>query len=76
MANCNCNYHIDNMADFVYNISMIQRHLSYKLKALAAKFPVILLTGPRQAGKTTLAKYLFPNHAYVSLEDPITENLY
>jgi len=49
---------------------MIQRHLSSKLKALSVKFPVILLTGPRQAGKTTLAKYLFPTHAYVSLEDP------
>ena len=29
-----------------------------------------MLTGPRQSGKTTLCRSLFPNHAYVSLEDP------
>ncbi|MFO1286408.1 MAG: hypothetical protein U1F49_07665 [Rubrivivax sp.] len=32
-------------------------------------FPVVL-TGPRQSGKTTLARAALPGHAYVSLEDP------
>jgi len=31
---------------------------------------VVTLTGPRQSGKTFLARATFPNHAYVSLEDP------
>lgn len=34
-----------------------------------AKFPVIALLGPRQSGKTTLAKHTFKNHVYLNLED-------
>ncbi len=37
---------------------------------LAQGFPIVGITGPRQAGKTTLAKAAFPAHPYVSLEDP------
>lgn len=37
---------------------------------LATKYPVLALTGPRQSGKTTLLKNLFPEYRYVSLEDP------
>ena len=33
------------------------------------KFPVVGLFGPRQSGKTTLARATFPNHVYISLED-------
>ncbi|MFY7929688.1 MAG: AAA family ATPase [Oligoflexus sp.] len=36
----------------------------------AAAFRVVSILGPRQSGKTTLAKRLFKNYAYVSLEDP------
>jgi predicted AAA+ superfamily ATPase len=49
---------------------MIPRHLAQKMKALAQKFPVITLTGPRQSGKTTLVKHLFSSLPYVSLEEP------
>lgn len=47
----------------------IKRELSGKLKELALKFPVVAITGPRQSGKTTLAKHTFPDYKYVSLED-------
>ncbi len=41
-----------------------------RLLRLARGFPVLVLTGPRQSGKTTLARAALPGHAYVSLEDP------
>ena len=49
---------------------MIQRTLSQKLLSLAAQFPVVTVTGPRQSGKTTIARMVFANHEYVSLEEP------
>ena len=51
---------------------MISRDIEVALRRLASKFPVVTLTGPRQSGKTTLAKSCFPRLAYVSLEDPDT----
>jgi predicted AAA+ superfamily ATPase len=49
---------------------MIQRHIADKVLQLATQFPVISVTGPRQSGKTTLVKQLFPDYAYVNLENP------
>lgn len=40
------------------------------LRKLEQYFPIISVTGPRQAGKTTLLKHLYPNYQYLSLEDP------
>jgi predicted AAA+ superfamily ATPase len=51
---------------------MVPRRLGMKLRTLARRFPVVTVTGPRQAGKTTLCKALFPRHRYVSLETPDT----
>jgi len=49
---------------------MNPRVLEDKLRALAAQFPVVTVTGPRQAGKTTLCRATFPHLAYVTLEAP------
>ena len=54
---------------------MIKRHLQSVLEKSAQLFPVITLTGPRQSGKTTLAKATFTSAHYVSLEDPAQRNL-
>ena len=47
---------------------MINREISSKLLDLARLYPVVVLTGPRQAGKTTLCRASFPNLQYISLE--------
>lgn len=49
---------------------MIRRDIAPVLHRLARRYPVITLTGPRQSGKTTIARMEFPDLAYVSLEDP------
>ncbi|RKY07525.1 MAG: AAA family ATPase [Planctomycetota bacterium] len=54
---------------------MIKRHLQSVLESSASLFPVVTLTGPRQSGKTTLAKATFTNAHYVSLEDPAHRSL-
>ena len=41
---------------------MIQRFIEVQLQRLAAQFPVITITGPRQSGKTTLAQYYFKGY--------------
>ncbi len=50
---------------------MFTRTLTPHLLRLAQNFPVLAITGPRQSGKTTLAKMIFPDKPYISLEDPI-----
>lgn len=49
---------------------MLRRHLTQALKAAAATYPVVTLTGPRQSGKTTLVRALFGEYRYLSLEAP------
>ncbi len=49
---------------------MIPRTIGPTILRLAKHYPVISITGPRQSGKTTLAKALFPNHGYRNLENP------
>ncbi|MCQ3810927.1 MAG: ATP-binding protein [Acidimicrobiia bacterium] len=49
---------------------IIDRDLAPRLEQAALSAPAITLTGPRQSGKTTLCRSVFPDHPYVSLEAP------
>lgn len=54
-------------SDIVLN--MIRRDAMSTLERLSRGYPIIAITGPRQSGKTTLARAAFPDKPYVSLED-------
>ena len=47
---------------------MIKRTLESRLKEIVGYYPVVLVTGPRQSGKSTLCRMTYPRHRYVSLE--------
>ena len=57
---------------------MIKRTIQKELNTLLKKYPVVAILGPRQAGKTTLAKTLphtycnleYPENRHLALEDP------
>ncbi len=49
---------------------MIRRKIEHKILQAKGKMPVVCITGPRQSGKTTLVKHLFPDYNYYNLEFP------
>ena len=49
---------------------MVNREAEKKIRLYAKQFRAIAIVGPRQSGKTTIAKKVFPRKPYVSLEDP------
>lgn len=51
---------------------MIYRNLSSEITERIKYYRVITITGPRQSGKTTLCKSLFPDYHYINLEDAAT----
>jgi len=51
-------------------IEPVPRSIQPAAQARLASLPVLTITGPRQSGKTTLARLLRPAAGYVSLEDP------
>lgn len=51
---------------------MINRQIVSQIKRLKKEFPVIAVTGPRQSGKTTLLREMFPKYEYFNLENPET----
>ena len=54
----------------------IKRALEAVVSEMSSHFPIVLITGPRQIGKTTLLKQLAePSRSYISLDDPLARNL-
>ncbi len=51
---------------------MIKREAEKMLKRFSSEFRAVLINGPRQSGKTTIAKKVFPDKPYVLLEEPDT----
>ena len=49
---------------------MVNRTIVEGINAYMQRYPIVALTGPRQSGKTTLLKGMFPDFRYVSLENP------
>ena len=55
---------------------MIEREAKETISEIAEAFKVLLVTGPRQVGKTTLLKSIMPeNMNYVTLDDKVTREL-
>lgn len=48
---------------------MIERDLGQRIRSMSKVFPIVSITGPRQSGKTTLVRALFPEYHYVNLEN-------
>ncbi|MDR1358951.1 MAG: ATP-binding protein [Coriobacteriales bacterium] len=51
---------------------MIKRTIEKQLAELLSYYPIVVLTGPRQSGKTTLLRSMFPQREYFNLENPST----
>ena len=54
-------------------MAYIHRSIEEKLKKSAGTYKAVLVTGPRQVGKSTLLKKVFEGRKYVSLDDPFLE---
>lgn len=54
---------------------MISREITEELINISKQYPSVTIIGPRQAGKTTLAKHAFKNYTYVNLEQPDIRHL-
>lgn len=54
-------------------MAYIHRAIEARLEKAAKTYKAVLVTGPRQVGKSTLLKKLFPDRKYVSLDDPFLE---
>ncbi|MBF0253214.1 MAG: ATP-binding protein [Candidatus Omnitrophica bacterium] len=53
----------------------VHRDIEREILEAAKQFPVVVLTGPRQTGKSTLFKHLFKGYEYFTLDDPLTRKI-
>ncbi len=53
----------------------IDRQIQPLLERLKAQFPALLITGPRQVGKSTLLQHIAPDYRYISFDDPLLRDL-
>lgn len=63
---------IFNLDNFCHFSIMIHRHIADQIKTASQQMPVVSVTGPRQSGKTTICKEVFPDYFYANLENPET----
>ncbi len=56
-------------------MTMLSRKIERELKITVEEYPVVTIIGPRQSGKTTLARNFFRDHTYVNLENPELRSL-
>ncbi|VEN72858.1 conserved hypothetical protein [Candidatus Desulfarcum epimagneticum] len=54
---------------------MLPRTLASPIRRYRRQYPVVAIVGPRQSGKTTLARHLFPGHRYLSMENLDTRHM-
>lgn len=56
-------------------MTYLHRKLEVPLKEVLKQFPVVLITGPRQAGKSTLLQHCLQGYNYITLDDLLIRNL-
>ncbi len=59
--------HMCNQKAEIHNL-MIHKTLQAQVQKMVERFPIVSITGPRQAGKTTLLRETFPDYTYYNLE--------
>lgn len=62
------------MALILFLSMQFKREIESFIKKMATEFPLLVITGARQVGKTTLVKQLFPEHRYITLDIPSVAN--
>lgn len=56
-------------------MAMFQREITAELEVALRSYPIVTIVGPRQSGKTTVARHIAPNKPYYNLEQPNTREL-